>query len=74
MQGYVEAQKIDAQINKLLADWPISTATAHEWIKFFRVLSTTVKIAGAEAEAMLTKAIHDRICDCGKEDHDTGRN
>jgi len=73
MQGYVEAQKIDAQINKLLADWPINVDTAAEWIKFFRVLSTSIKLAGSEAEAMLTKAIHDRVCDCGKEDHDAGR-
>ena len=59
--------------HQLLADWPINVDTAAEWIKFFRVLSTSIKLAGSEAEAMLTKAIHDRVCDCGKEDHDAGR-
>lgn len=34
MQGYVEAQKIDAQINKLLADWPINVDTAAECNRF----------------------------------------
>ena len=44
MQGYKEAERIDAIINLRLAQDPITKDNAHEWLKFARVVLTSCNI------------------------------
>ena len=50
MDGYKEAMDVDAKINKLLEENPITTENAREWIKFGRTAMTSFHIVLEEAK------------------------
>ena len=44
MDGYVEANRIDNEINKLFEENPLSEENALEWMRFARTVRSTLEI------------------------------
>ena len=53
MKGYVEAEKLDALINKLVKEHSITKENARMWLAFTRTVATSLHIIELEARKVL---------------------
>ncbi len=50
LHGYIEAQKIDKLISKLLAKHPVSKSNRIEWFKLTRTIESSLILINAKIE------------------------
>ena len=53
MDGYKEAEKVDAIINKAINENPISKDNVMEWMKFLRTIQSGINILNEEAKVLV---------------------